>query len=719
MAQSSIKTSFVRYSTTILALVLLLHHTTATTIAQHTDSDVSTFDCPIDCTCYTIESSPRHTYNHANCTSLVGLRQLGKTSTIQSLDCSSIGITKITTQLDKLTNLMKLDLSNNHLSEISILNRRIKELNLSHNSITSGKLSKIPQYVQHLDLSYNEITYLPLEFKNLKNLKSIELFENPINCTCETLQVRNWLTAIHVWTNNLVICSGPLQFKGKPWLQVKERDICPPTDNEPNLLPSIWDDSENDLMLGDQPIIDDSGETADEDEMEKDFLPIEANDTVNTKNSTSEENDEDYDGSGDESSDIPANYNIRIPAYEGSGTEDDKTDIASQAVTEETEEEEEEDEEEEDGSGSGDGMLFIPHIKSRFDEGEPASTTQENSAEDKYDDFTTITPFPLNIFGNGVHRFNDDVTPDPDTSDGSIDEEVIVPVSVSSSTGEKIQAMPDGKIGNGQVSESNVGVGDAKTSETSESRSTYILLGILGVLLLGLIAFVLFRKKGTDKRRNRRNSTDVESPPGTEMADMNKELLGKPVNKNGNGNVEIVPLMPIKDKWDAPSKQANGNGRADPKDLRKAEEPLLQKLNAPESHSAAPAVIPPPSNESTKPMHNGNVSDDGSSEANNNVRPDAVPSAGDNLPSAPPLPEPAAEQPAIHLNNNDVNAGDDEVFMPISPKPSRYSPVYSPETGRVKIKLTETAKPKTPMLVTRSRSNAGDIITTPVRSPRQ
>lgn len=37
-----------------------------------------------------------------------------------------------------------------------------------------------------------------------------------------------------------------------------------------------------------------------------------------------------------------------------------------------------------------------------------------------------------------------------------------------------------------------------------------------------------------------------------------------------------------------------------------------------------------------------------------------------------------------------------------------YLQVYSHDTGRVKIKLTETARPKTPILVTRSRSNAGD-----------
>lgn len=43
-----------------------------------------------------------------------------------------------------------------------------------------------------------------------------------------------------------------------------------------------------------------------------------------------------------------------------------------------------------------------------------------------------------------------------------------------------------------------------------------------------------------------------------------------------------------------------------------------------------------------------------------------------------------------------------------------YLQVYSHETGRIKdterikIKLCETARPKTPIMVTRTRSNAGD-----------
>lgn len=34
--------------------------------------------------------------------------------------------------------------------------------------------------------------------------------------------------------------------------------------------------------------------------------------------------------------------------------------------------------------------------------------------------------------------------------------------------------------------------------------------------------------------------------------------------------------------------------------------------------------------------------------------------------------------------------------------------MYAHDTGRIKIKLTETNRPKTPILVTRARSNAGE-----------
>lgn len=620
--------------------------------------------CPLDCTCSDVEIH-NQTYGHAKCSSLKGLREIGKDTTIQSVDCSAIDISKITTQLDKLTSLTRLDLSNNHISEVPKLSKRIRVLNLAHNSITSGKLSKIPLYVRHLNLSHNDITYLPLDFMELHDLKSLELIGNPINCTCETLQVRNWLQENRVWTDNHVTCSSPLRFKGQPWLQVKQSEVCPAS------LPYIWDDQENELMQGDQPIFNDgsgSGGIPDEDELGKEYLPIEPSNKLATSTEIITDLDEDYEGSGSDDY-ADEKKTLRLTKYEGSGDER----IAG--TTENIED---------DGSGSGDGLVVIPNL-------DRINSIDESTESDVEE--TTREPYKLNIFNNGVsiHKVDDEENSDKSSTAAPVDEASVLPARMAPTMLEKSEPKKSEEV--------KANLSDDKSDKVKESQSTYILLGLLGFLLFGLIVFVIFRKKGSN-RSNRRSKSDVENPAATEMLDMNKQLLGKPINRNGNGNVEIIPLMPKnKDQWDG-NKPSNGHHIPEKVDLQKAEEPLLNRINAPDVEQEKPQKTVPPSDSHTL---NGTVqSPNENSEDNNNRRPEQSAPAGSHL--APPQ----AQEPQL----------DDEVFIPISPKPSRYSPVYSPETGRVKIKLTETPKPRTPMLITRSRSNAGEIITTPVRPPK-
>lgn len=648
-------------STTSLAICMLVGAFLLQSYAQ----SLSTV-CPLDCICSDIEIN-HQTYGHAKCSSLKGLREIGKDATIQSVDCSAIDISKITTQLDKLTNLTRLDLSINHISEVPKLSKRIRVLNLAHNSITSGKLSKIPLYVRHLNLSHNEITYLPLEFMELNSLKSLELIGNPINCTCETLQVRNWLQNNRVWTDNHVTCSSPLRFKGQPWLQVKQSEVCPAKLGEP----FIWDDEDNELMQGDQPILGDgsgSGVLTDEDELGKEFLPVKPLLKFASSTETPTDLIEYYEGSGsDEYAD--EKRTARPTKYEGSG--DDR--IASTTVNIE-----------DDGSGSGDGLVPIPKLGG-------INSIDESDESDLVE--STLAPYQLNIFNNGVsiHKVDDETNSDASSTAAPVDEASIAPARMAPTLLEKPEANKSEEV--------KANLSEDKSNQVKETQSTYILLGLLGFLLVGLIVFVIFRKKGTN-RSNRRSKSDVENPTATEMQDMNKQLLGKPINRNGNGNVEIIPLMPKnKDQWDG-EKPSNGHHIPEKVDLQKAEEPLLNRINASDVDHEKPQNTVPPSDGH---VSNGNVqSPNENSEDNNNRRPEQSAPADSHL--APPQ----VQEPQL----------DDEVFMPISPKPSRYSPVYSPETGRVKIKLTETPKPRTPMLITRSRSNAGEIITTPVRPPK-
>lgn len=642
---------FTSASITITGLLICFFASNTQSISAA--SAVNTADeCPSHCHCSTIIVEQPHQsagpFLHAKCTTTEGLRSIGKTNSLQSVDCSRIDITKFSTTLDKLTNLTRLDLSQNRLSEVPKLNKRIRVLNLAENQITSAKLTQLPKYVQHLNLSHNELTYLPAELKTLGHLRSIELHGNPINCTCETLQVRNWLAEQMVWTDKVVRCSGPPHWKGLPWLQVKDGDACGDGIDD------------NELMLGDQPIIDDDGSGArdDNDALDKDYIPVHAS---ASEVSAANVADEEYDsGSGDneyEDEPQPQLGSVISRNIDGSGDSMIVPTTVNTII-----------DEDDNDDGSGSGMPLIPIVdRNNF----LSETTSEELIEE-----TTRAPFQMSIFNNGVqvHKLDEE---DAVTTKGPAREEAIVPGRSASS--------------NNPVPPVDAAVAPETTKDdeaSKQTQSTYILLALLGFLLVGLIIFVIFRNKGAAKRRSRAGKhTDAENPPGRELQDMSskKPEMAKLINGNGNAKAEIVPLM--EKSKDEPAATLNGNGKSP------AEEPLLNRLNgdnysAQQQPTEAPKFI------------------------NENELPHAVDKHDGHTES--PVEKPEEYLQKIPIIYNDVPI-DDEVFQPVSPKPSRYSPVYSPITGRVKIKLTETPAPRTPMLVTRSRSNAGEIISTPVR----
>lgn len=675
-----------------LSIFLLIGTTTTTASAE----------CPEHCDCINYQ-----TYNHTKCTNLDGLRQIGKTPTIQSVDISAIGLTKLTNQLDKLTNLTQLNLSDNHLSEVPKLNRRIKTLNLSHNRITSGKLAKIPQFVQHLNLSYNDITYIPLEFRRLTRLKTLDLAGNPINCSCDTLEVRNWLQEQHVWSDQSIICTSPLAEKGKPWLQVKQSEICSGVNTT-----VFADPDDNELMLGDQPVFGDgSGEENETngDEVENGFLPIsEANireDTVNI-------NDDDPDGSGDDLPTEATTKGLEL-LFDGSGSFNTSIESAmdSAEITTEATDYDDDDEVEDDGSGSGGGILFIP---SAVKVSEPEPDDYDDTAEEEL----TKTPDRLNIFGTGV-------TSAPPAEPNAVTEDTLVPVEVATTGAEannekkSLPIMGTSGVVAPQPNVVHPEIDDSKAADTHESQGTMILLIILGVALVALLAFLIFKRKKVEGR-NRRGKDDIESPKGTELAEMDKNsALGKPLVKNGNGNAEFAPLIGQNDIG-----KSNGNrlpdGEKKDNGLKDAQEPLLKKLNEPEMEAEKPKAEHEYENEKPKREPEPEPKME-------NEKPEVPPAEKNNNNPQPVSPIPPYKRPnqqnvhksPVVQNGYPPDDDDDDVFKPapVSPRPSRYSPVYSPETGRVKIRLTETPKPRTPMLVTRTRSNAGDIILTPAHRP--
>jgi Leucine-rich repeat (LRR) protein len=190
-----------------IALIILL------LVTSSTQSPSAKYECPSSCECNEVNFSAR-------CDDLDELlssysRKEHKSRhnfmPIKSLDLSNNQFTKLTNQLELLVNLTELNLSHNQLTQVHKLNfDRLEKLDLSHNRITSAKLKKLPKNVIHLNLAYNEITYLPVDFMKLKKLRSLELVGNPLNCTCNTLHVRNWITLQHVWSDHHILCASPL-----------------------------------------------------------------------------------------------------------------------------------------------------------------------------------------------------------------------------------------------------------------------------------------------------------------------------------------------------------------------------------------------------------------------------------------------------------------------------------------------------------------------------
>lgn len=635
--------------------------------------------CPTDCTCSIINENSEQEENHAKCSTLLGFKKTDDDDEllppIKSLDLSNIGLTKISSQLDKLKFLSEVDLTNNSLSEFSKLNKRVKTLNLSFNQITSAKLVKIPQYVENLNLSNNEITYIPTEMMRLKNLRSLELNGNFINCSCETLQVRNWLQEQNVYTEKHILCSTPQRFKGRPWLQIKESDACDQENDSMTSDTNFWEqeEDENDIMLADSPIISDvgSGEEEPTDDLEKEYLPLGKALIVNEKL--------DSEGSGDDFDKAP---NVRL--FNDNVTNSDDEDSGSGDGSRLADEDSEED---------GSGAFPIPNFPNISRMGDVIRTILNETPSIGFDgeekeDFVpspiyspsedVTRPPSLGIFEGNVHTFKDPISTEaakPESESIPVEEPIVKKVNEPTVEKENI------KLSN---------IGDEKPED--DNKNAYIFLGVVGLLLIVLIAFVAMKRNKT----NRRARKDIENQQGKELVDMERNVLGKPVQKNGvPENSPLLSQQPYFDRIDSPKAAAY--------------------QDAAPSQKSAPEPVHQPSdlNQNSQPMQSFKPVPSPRSEVDSPSR--AIQPDLEKQNELPRIEEPSSVN-SEPKENGVHELEDDEVFNPADDPNSaaaRYSPVYSPITGRVKIKLTETQKPKTPLLVTRSRSNAGDIITSP------
>uniref|UniRef100_A0A336LNW9 CSON014770 protein n=1 Tax=Culicoides sonorensis TaxID=179676 RepID=A0A336LNW9_CULSO len=763
-------------------LLLIVTFVTFTYInAMPSSYDTNTSYCPAGCAC-------NLTLKHAKCSTLAGLIRFNGTSNFESLDLSNNSLRKITSHLDKFTSLQKLDLSGNRLSEVNKLPKGIEDLNLSGNRITSAKLSKIPKSVVNLNLTDNHITYVPHSIMTLKYLRRLELSGNPINCTCDTLAVRNWLKAQHVWSDRHITCMAPLKFKGRPWLQMKQAEVCevkvatkksistgskynwdeiekndnelmqrdgyaegsggagdddtildpedydydkedeasnepikPEVDEEePEKQDPVIDEEKEDSVIDEvdnkqdvdeekeDPVVDEVDSKPETDEEKKDpvidevenehLIPVksEPSTTEATHPSSDSPNvqeyddeDEDYEGSGSSADNIPLiGVSIEQSTTEASTTEPSSTSVS--AVSEPVETTDDDDDYADDTEGSGsDISVLTPLQSSSTTESditfEPETTEATFEVSEAMDEDAEQSTLPdLNIFDEKLGMSS--TTEEPTSDDGAV---VRAGLDVDSDT-ERVEVLEEGS-----TDQEKANVMQAKSDD---SKNTFILLGVLGALLIGLIVYVAIKDK-SGKRNRRNNKSDVETGPGREMKEMNKDLLGKEKGKNGhhphnNHNSTIPEKSPLIHSNSNSEKPQNGHSfpAVSPNNIDTDDAPL--------NNSSPMSTFKP-----IKEPVNENVHDEPN---NNNPQNGDIPEV--HAPNTTQQPEPVVNTPKRYS----------PVYTPRTPKlgnnqhlsDPKYSPVYSPETGRVKIKATEMPRPKTPVLVTRTKSSAGDYITT-------
>lgn len=657
--------------------------------------------CPDSCVCATT----RDGLHRATCSNLAELYKFTlrqKHHNINILDLSHNNITKLNHELDRLTEVVTLDLSTNgiqHLSKFLHNAKKLVHLNLSNNRLQHLALTYLPKSVSSLDISNNLLKGVPYDLAHLTSLEHLEMEGNPLDCSCENLMARDRLLVANVFIDN-VKCVSPAKYTGKSWLELKTKDICKSPKDEIFALDMMMGDQPNDaLQVGEDTTALKSMPSAVSNDLNDGnvIVPsvIEDDDIqqfLKVEHSTSSPSSNDIEGSGEYESTTISEFYIEpriVPQHhENLMSTDEIIPVDNVQTTEDPLE----------GSGEGSGFL-----SSDYDLGTDEKTTTEAFVEINIgpivklieDDAnkSSTTEFPLpnppSVYKGGADWNSENVplvTTEPSTTsttqrDTTVSEQIRV-TQASEVLGQKPAA---------------------EETAAPHKTGTYVCIAIIVVLLVGLIGFAIIKgqmRKRRDRRLLRQQKRDVEKA-SKEMVDMNKSLLGKaapleePVEKKVNGKYELVPTHEIH------SKKVENNGVSNGINP----EPNTTRTDSPRDSNQNKS-----SSRDNNLMEHDIPQQDSSFEsaASPDLRKDSNSLASEEI--FVPIDDDSKPNGGVHqpLINGDQNTDSD--FL--SPS-QEYVPVYSPDMGRVRIKMSETPKPKTPVLVTRSRSNAGDIIITP------
>lgn len=563
---------------------------------------------------------------------------------------------------------------------------------------------------------------VPSDLDHLTGLEHLELEGNPLDCSCENIMTRDRLLRANVLID-IVKCASPEKVKGRSWLELKTKDICKIPKAEPNFL---------DMMMGDQAVdaeeigaqttalksmplvaksdLDDGEVLHDpsiaEDDDSKTYMKVDR--------STSSPSVDTIEGSG--SGDLEFTTTPSLIQIEPRFTAKMMPDISRAEQDPTPAENDHNTEDPLEGSGEGSGSGDVPLIFAELDDKIPIEETTEAATTTPIRELEVPGPISR-IFDSDINENSSEFPMpkqpsvykgDPDwykkTEPPVIKEDHVTPqVSRDTTVSEHIRV----------TQPSNLGAAPTTTEKVAPHKTgTYVCIAIIVVLLVGLIGFAIAKgqmRKRRDRRLLRQQKRDIEKG-SKEMVDMNKSLLGKPaggiespIEKKINGKYELVPTHEVLPKKSENGDLGNGIKYGDNNDVR-TDSPRDTNQNKSSSKDNNLSEAPVPQQETS--FESDLTSPDSRKDTNSLSSEDIfVPLNDDETPRLNGNLDLDVSQPL--MNGDQITDSD---FL----SPSReYVPVYSPDMGRVRIKMSETPKPKTPVLVNRSRSNAGDIIITP------
>lgn len=521
------------------------------------------------------------------------LEDIGQIETyhLETLTAPTAQDTLIPGLFDNLTSLRHLDMSGGYLKTIEPGSFRtlsnLRSLDLSNNHIEYLELASLEGLtdLRKLNLRKNAIRQLPPALVRLKHLRHLDIHDNPLNCNCATLKVRDLLVQRKVSVSKKVVCADPSNLKGTSLMKPNAAIVCSFEEQDREM--------QNDQAVEGSGTYSGSGDdilnefNSEEEENEHSVTNDNLTEKLEVETPSSTENISSSTGSSVIEPTISSQESITVVEETTSVTtnslqrtvEDEDIFFDSEerkepmSTTEMSRKKEDfkdalfypstgSGDGDEDGSGDeGSGVILMTHYNNKKIEKDKAN--EETSSP-----FGTLWDI---LFGSSATTAIPSETKDPDLeqeefinasstklateesiassknlpTESDIDKFSTETTAITSGV-EVLKSSDKSKSDNIKAEVNSLNDEQAEVSPAKQSKKgmgSYIVLAILLLVVAVLIGFAAYRG---DICRKKRKRGDVEN--GTELKDMQKSLLPDTGNLTqpkiaSNGNPENTPLV--------------------------------------------------------------------------------------------------------------------------------------------------------------------------------